>query len=77
MLFDPNILSIISGVVAVISIVIAVVSMIFNIRNANKTIYMNAITSSRVKTMDSLRNHIGEFCTLLLKMVNLKLSQVY
>ena len=52
-----------------ISVATAFVSVAYSIYNSRKTTYINAITTSRIKYMDNLRNHISEFCGLTLHVV--------
>ena len=62
-----------SNALAIFSSLIAFLSVAYNIYHSRKTTYINAITTSRLKYMDSLRNQVAEFCGLSL---HLSLSQL-
>lgn len=47
-----------------VSLIIGLTSMYIGVRNSKKTIFINSITSSRIKWMDTIRNTIAEYCSL-------------
>ena len=54
------------NILTVGSVFIAFISVAFTFYNSKKTIYINTITTSRIKYMDSLRQHISDYCGLAL-----------
>jgi hypothetical protein len=53
-------------VLTFISVTTAIVSVAYGIYHSRKTTYINAVTTSRIKYMENLRNYIAEFCGLAL-----------
>lgn len=49
-----------------ISVGTALISVAYGISNSKKTTYINAVTTSRIRYMESLRSYIAEFCGLML-----------
>jgi hypothetical protein len=48
----------------ILTFIVSSVSLYIGIKNSRKTIFINSITSSRIKYIQDLRNNIGEFCGL-------------
>ncbi len=48
-----------------VTLVISLLSLFVGIRNSRKTIFINSITSSRIKYIQDIRNGISEFCGLV------------
>lgn len=47
-----------------ITFIASIMSLMIGIRNSRKTIFINSVTASRIKWMDTFRNNISEFCGL-------------
>ena len=57
----------IASTVAIITAFTALITGFYSIFHSRKTIYINAVTTSRLNYIDSLRNNISEFCGLMLQ----------
>jgi len=49
-----------------ITFLVSVASLFVGLRNSKKTLFINSVTASRVKWIDTVRNSIAEFCGLTL-----------
>ncbi len=47
-----------------VSLIIGLVSIYIGFKNSKKTIFINSVTASRVRWIDTIRNTIAEFCSL-------------
>ncbi len=63
------------NLITLISVATALVGVFYSIYNSRKTIYINSVTTSRLKYMDNLRQYIAEFCGLSLHVVLTKLDE--
>ena len=46
------------------TLIVSVLSLILSLKNTKKTLFINSITASRIKWMDTIRGNISEFCGL-------------
>lgn len=54
----------IKDIITTVSVLIALISVVFAIYNSRKSIYINTITSARIKYLENIRNYIADFCSL-------------
>jgi hypothetical protein len=48
----------------VMTFIVSAFSLYIGVRNSKKTLFINSVTSSRIKWIDTIRNNISEFCGL-------------
>ncbi len=48
----------------IVTLIISAISLYIGLKNTRKTLFINAITTSRIKHIDKLRTTISEFCGL-------------
>ncbi|QEC74811.1 hypothetical protein [Mucilaginibacter ginsenosidivorax] len=49
-----------------VSVIFSFCSLIVGLKNAKKTLFINSVTASRIKWMDTVRTSISEYCGLIL-----------
>lgn len=65
----------IKDMITIASVAVALIGVVYSIINARKTVYINAVTTSRIRYMDNLRTHVSDFCGLTLHVVLTKLEE--
>jgi len=56
------------GIIA--TFVVAVINLIYNIVNNRKTVFVNTVTTARLKWIDSLRDKVSAFIAVTIRLVN-------
>jgi hypothetical protein len=60
--FSPELNDVLTSASILLTFFIALMSLIISWRNSRKTTFINSVTASRIKWIDTIRNNISEFC---------------
>jgi hypothetical protein len=64
----------IRDIVTIASVAVAFIGVIYSVINSKRTVYINAVTTSRIRYMDNLRDHVSRFCGLTLRLCKIEME---
>jgi hypothetical protein len=65
----------IKDIITISSVAVAFIGVIYSVINSKRTVYINAVTTSRIRYMENLRTQVSEFCSICLHIVSIEFDK--